>query len=246
MSIPSFYHSLLCCLALSTSSAEKITIENRQFCGADFEWNKGLKDAKLFDDCMLQKYDLILSDAVLQITEKTECITSVYLMIESVQMDTNWRKTGRKLTSGEIKFKNGLPQELRQIPVKATFTATNYQRQNDNFVSQFDLDPTKCSGEERDPAVDDVNTSPNDHEDTAQNKIGVLPITAGVSSVILLVTVVTLVVWKKKKEKGVKAANNFHTDENHTYGTYSRGWEEGGEYGDGDKVYVTDSNDYYA
>ena len=39
---------------------------------------------------------------------------------------------------------------------------------------------------------------------------------------------------------------NYGTDENHTYGTYSRGWEEDGVYGDGDKVYVTDTNDYYA
>ena len=29
------------------------------------------------------------------------------------------------------------------------------------------------------------------------------------------------------------------------YGTYSRGENGDGEYGDGDRVYVQDSNDYY-
>ena len=37
----------------------------------------------------------------------------------------------------------------------------------------------------------------------------------------------------------------FNTDKNHVYGTYSRGWEEGGEYGDGDRVYAVDENVYY-
>ena len=39
-------------------------------------------------------------------------------------------------------------------------------------------------------------------------------------------------------------------DVNDLYGTYAKGWDNDdddseGEYGDGDKVYVTDTNDYY-
>ena len=34
-------------------------------------------------------------------------------------------------------------------------------------------------------------------------------------------------------------------DINNDYGTYSRGWYEEGDYGDGDKVYVTDTNECY-
>ena len=34
-------------------------------------------------------------------------------------------------------------------------------------------------------------------------------------------------------------------DKNDTYGTYARGWDGEGEYGDGDKVYVSDANVYY-
>ena len=33
-------------------------------------------------------------------------------------------------------------------------------------------------------------------------------------------------------------------DKNDTYGTYSKGWNGKGDYGDGDKVYVTDTNVY--
>ena len=34
-------------------------------------------------------------------------------------------------------------------------------------------------------------------------------------------------------------------DVNDIYGTYARGWDGEGDYGDGDKVYVSDSNTYY-
>ena len=34
-------------------------------------------------------------------------------------------------------------------------------------------------------------------------------------------------------------------DVNDIYGTYARGWDGEGDYGDGDKVYVCDSNTYY-
>ena len=46
-----------------------------------------------------------------------------------------------------------LPQQHRQIPVKATFTARNMMRKYGDFVSQFVLDPTKCSEKKGDPAV---------------------------------------------------------------------------------------------
>ena len=42
-----------------------------------------------------------------------------------------------------------------------------------------------------------------------------------------------------------RALSQEKEDINDTYGTYARGWDGEGEYGDGDKVYVTDSNTYY-
>ena len=224
MKILSVYNSLLCFLfcTFSSSLAGKIT-NRRSYCGEEFKWNEGLKGVKLLDDCMLLKNNLILKDKVMQITEKTECINSVHLTINNVEMETDWKTTGRPLRSREIKFKNGLQKEPPQKPVTAEFTARN-EGSDVIFVSRFDLDLKNCSGEE----------------------VKVYLIIAGVSSLILIVAVVALVVWKKKKGNSAKGANNFNTDENHTYGTYSRGWEDGGEYGDGDKVYVKDSNDYYA
>ena len=247
MNIRSFYLYLLCFLfcTLSTPSAGQITNGNRgSHCGADFKWNEGLKGVKLLDDCMLLKDDLILKDSVMQITDRTECINSFYLVIGGFEMETKWKTTGSPLTSGEIKFKNGLPQELRKIPIRAIFTAKNNRRVRMPFISYIDLDPTKCSEEERDPPVNDVDESANDQEDTVPNKIGVLPIIAGVGSIILLVAVGALVMWKKKRGNG--PIEVIKTEENDVYGIYSRGPGGEGDYGDGDKVYVTDSNDYYA
>ena len=243
MKVPSFYFPFLCFLfnSSSTSSTAKLPNGNRRsHCGEKFKWNEGLENENLLDDCMLLQDSLILKDSVLQITDKTECIDSAHLMIEGIHMETNWTATGHPLTSREIIFSNELLQELRKIPVRATFTARNFVKINEDFVLQFHLDPKHCSKEDGDRAVDDVDESQNGRRDA------MLSIIAGVVSIILIVTVVALVVWKRKRGNGAKDANNFHTDENHTYGTYSRGWEEGGEYGDGDKVYVTDSNDYYA
>ena len=47
------------------------------------------------------------------------------------------------------------------------------------------------------------------------------------------------------KANGMKVETTYNIDENHVYGTYSRGWEEEGEYGDGDVVEITDTNHYY-
>ena len=93
-------------------------------------------------------------------------------------------------------------------------------------------------------------TNNANEETTATNKTNVsVPIIAAVSAFLaLVIAVVVLLVcraWRKKLSEG-KRTDIKKTDENPTYGTYSRGCEEDGEYGDGDKVYVTDANDYYA
>ena len=62
---------------------------------------------------------------------------------------------------------------------------------------------------------------------------------------IFVVVLLVFRAWRKKLSGG-KRTEIKKTDENPTYGTYSRGCEEDGVYGDGDRVYVTDTNDYYA
>ena len=44
---------------------------------------------------------------------------------------------------------------------------------------------------------------------------------------------------------GGARGEDIQTDENHTYGTYARGFDGEGEYGDGDIAEVVDNNDYY-
>ena len=139
MKVPSFYFPFLCFLfnSSSTSSTAKLPIGNRRsHCGEKFKWNEGLENEKLLDDCMLLQDSLILKDSVLQITDKTECIDSAHLMIEGIHMETNWTATGHPLTSKEIIFSNELLQELRKIPVRATFTAINNWI-NDPFHKSF-------------------------------------------------------------------------------------------------------------
>ena len=48
-----------------------------------------------------------------------------------------------------------------------------------------------------------------------------------------------------KKRCCPKRENSMKEDKNDTYGTYARGWDGEGDYGDGDKVYMSDANVYY-
>ena len=100
------------------------------------------------------------------------------------------------------------------------------------FSSQFQLDSSNC------PEDDGHNLDESSKEDQT-----LIPIIHGVAVTFLaaIAALVIIICWVKKKcRKGPKKEKE-NTDENHTYGTYSRGW-----YGDGDNVYVTDTNDYCA
>ena len=64
------------------------------------------------------------------------------------------------------------------------------------------------------------------------------------SAIVILIVAITAAVGCRLKS--IRNQENISkTDENVDYGMYSRGWEGEGDYGDGDKVYVTDTNDYY-
>ena len=70
---------------------------------------------------------------------------------------------------------------------------------------------------------------------------------AGVVAFVVLsitVAIVSFICWQKNEKK----SNGEVTlsEENQVYGSYARNVNGEGEYGDGDKVYVTDKNSYYA
>ena len=68
---------------------------------------------------------------------------------------------------------------------------------------------------------------------------------AGGGAFLVVVLVVTVAVCVRKRKAKTSRGEDIQTDENHTYGTYARGYDGEGEYGDGDIVEVVDNNDYY-
>ena len=65
------------------------------------------------------------------------------------------------------------------------------------------------------------------------------------SGLVFTVILVILGIAYYKRAAAGKAKVNVDTDRNPVYGTYSRGWEDDGEYGDGDVVELTDNNPVY-
>ena len=68
---------------------------------------------------------------------------------------------------------------------------------------------------------------------------------AGGFVMFTLFLTISILCYKNSKKANDATNENMNIDENHVYGTYSRGWEENGEYGDGDTVEVTDINPMY-
>ena len=86
-----------------------------------------------------------------------------------------------------------------------------------------------------------VPESPKEEDNT----ITLSAATAGAGgTVLVLLIVIAVCIFCKRKAKGSKE-EVCHTDENHTYRTYARGWDGEGDYGDGDVVEVVDNNELY-
>ena len=70
---------------------------------------------------------------------------------------------------------------------------------------------------------------------------------AGAVVLLIFILIACLVPSYMKSQKSEKKKKDVHynIDENHVYGTYSRGSIEDGEYGDGDVVEIIDTNVYY-
>ena len=84
-------------------------------------------------------------------------------------------------------------------------------------------------------------------DNESSEKAQVEVITLIVAFAVLTTTVVLIasfICWQRHQSKK-SSPHQVQSDQNHTYGTYARGPDGEGEYGDGDKVYVTDNNFYY-
>ena len=129
-----------------------------------------------------------------------------------------------------------------------------------DFTTQFTIDARSCPtdlGDKNDTIVkattDEETTVQATDEETAEKNqddnflenenSNMIRVTISISIAILLLVIVAVVVILRRRggyRKPVKV------EENDIYGVYSRAWGGEGDYGDGDKVYVTDNNDYYA
>ena len=95
--------------------------------------------------------------------------------------------------------------------------------------------------------VEQKDKAPAIVEPKSNNEKGQVGMIAGVAAFLVLsitVAIVSFICWQKneKKSNGEVALS----EENEIYGSYARDVNGEGEYGDGDKVYFTDKNPYYA
>ena len=67
-------------------------------------------------------------------------------------------------------------------------------------------------------------------------------IAIGLAFAMILVTI-TIVCYRRRKK--IVRAEIVKTENNDTYGTYTRGWDGEGDYGDGDQIEMTDHNPVY-
>ena len=84
-----------------------------------------------------------------------------------------------------------------------------------------------------------------EHQGSRHSLPTILAASVGGGLLLLLVlAVVALALWRRRKTQRSNE-DTFRTDENHVYGSYSRGSMEDGDYGDGDVVEFTDNNETY-
>ena len=63
---------------------------------------------------------------------------------------------------------------------------------------------------------------------------------------MIFTIVLGLVLWRKRFNKRAEEKKlEENKDENPVYGTYSRGWDGEGDYGDGDVMEMSDRNSMY-
>ena len=190
-----------------------------------FDW-KG-NGTRVVENCDVLKDEIKVK--LFRLTNKSECINYADLSIQGEWMETwyNTKAEQKRIVHFQNTFKD-LQSITSNSRVEVVFRATLLQNNLDmkEFKTQFLLDTRNCS-----------------------TRNG-LPIGVG-STTVCLISIVAIIGCHLKKKRGEQKKNANLTpvktdDENPIYGTYSRGLDGEGDYGDGDKVYVTDTNDYYA
>ena len=202
---------------------------SRNWC-ADFDW-KG-NEIKVVEDCDVLKDEIQVE--LFRLTNKSECITFADLSIQGKWMETWYNEKGGKnrIVHFENTFKEMRSNTTRsssRVEVAFRLNIVTQDFEWNDFTTKFFLDTQNCAT--KDAAVKST--------EIVGSAIGVGAAIIG----LILIAAITAVGYRLKKKRGQEDISK--TDENVVYGTYSRGWEGEGDYGDGDTVYVTDTNDFY-
>ena len=92
--------------------------------------------------------------------------------------------------------------------------------------------------------VVEVPWDPEICSESNEKETEIIILASAIASGLLLTSILVTIGIVCYKRRG-KAQGVVDTDRNPVYGTYSRGWEDDGEYGDGDVVELTDNNPVY-
>ena len=244
-----------------------------EVCGSLFSWKEDTKQSKLLDDCDIVKEQLTLSDAVKRITNKFVCITFIELNIAGVEMqrwknegpagrgvvfenllhEQNWQGQAKVIVTAQNP--NARPKEFH---IQFNIDSSNCHRiiEVNNFVNETTRKLLTTTEEQTTTTSEQTATQEPTHKNeksTAENQghaqdnaNHILVIVLAFALALVVVIIILIIVCLKIR--CCKRPTPMKEDVNDLYGTYAKGWDDDdseGEYGDGDKVYVTDTNDYY-
>ena len=124
----------------------------------------------------------------------------------------------------QLQFPNPVRNPQICESTKAIVTA-KVKSSGEQKSTTFYLNPNNCTYAP-DVSFDKSCSGKNEEEDNESKKSTstVVTTSVGAGALVLMSTIIViLVICKKRNERKGKAASNFNTDENHVYGTYSRG-----------------------
>ena len=193
-----------------------------------------------------------------RLTARFDCLTNVTVVLASAEKNETTKEQELHLgTPGRNKtmtFSNPFLSTLKCKPIIVSLrTNVSFPGEEELRKSKrasFRMDPTKCPEWRNANCSDKVAVraaeTSREQADLPKPNMMILPLVffSGVG-VFLFIAFAVFVIWRRVTKKGRKDDENFQTEENEMYATYSRGWDENGEYGDGDVVEIVDRNGYY-
>ena len=222
-------------------------------------WTPGDK-TKAIDDCDLLQNDMTVHFD--RLTKRPRCLTQVKVKMTNPSAsypELNLKpKSDIGVHQKTITFTNMLSNTGdRCSSVNVEISTVVFSKGSKKYETHFSLNPEGCVDFEEhcsdlvnvdsmqsSTIKNDISGEQNEQIGEATYHPGIIAASLGGGLLVFIIILVSLAVWKKRTTQNIKN-DIVHTDENHVYGTYSRGSMEDGEYGDGDVVEIIDTNVYY-